>query len=110
MFNSSNGLTVGIKLSSSTESTGVQTVSPLSMSYSVVTLVCLFVCSELDTRLSVLVWVIMLVSGAVVIATLRQTALLVLIGSAIVRLMVSVGLEPTLNLLGTINVRTCVQT
>jgi hypothetical protein len=64
------------------------------------------VCSilELDSRLSALLWTVMFVSAALVITIQRQSAVLVLIGSTIVRLIVSIGLEPTLKFIGTINV------
>jgi len=61
--------------------------------------------TELDSRLSALVWTVMFVSAALAVTLQRQYAVLVLIGSTIVRLIVSVGLEPTLNLIGLLNVR-----
>ena len=59
---------------------------------------------ELDPRLSGLVWTAMFVSLAIVITLPRQSGIRTLIASTILRLIFSVGLEPTLSLLGTLNV------
>ena len=60
--------------------------------------------SELDPRLSGLVWTAMLVSLAIVITLPRPSGIRTFIASTILRLIFSVGLEPTLYLLGTLNV------
>lgn len=66
----------------------------------------------LDGHLSALLWVAMLVSLAIVIILPQPHGVRVLIASTILRLIFSVGLEPTLFLLGAFNVRllweTCV--
>ncbi|XP_064604842.1 inositol 1,4,5-trisphosphate receptor-like isoform X2 [Liolophura sinensis] len=59
---------------------------------------------ELDSRLSGLVWTAMLVSLAIVITLPRPAGIRTLIASTILRLIFSVGLEPTLWLLGAMNV------
>ncbi|XP_055958126.1 inositol 1,4,5-trisphosphate receptor type 1 [Patella vulgata] len=59
---------------------------------------------ELDPRLSTLVWTAMLVSLAIVITLPSPGVIRVLILSTILRLIFSVGLEPTLWLLGVLNV------
>ncbi len=59
---------------------------------------------ELDPRLSGLVWTAMLVSLAIVITLPRPSGIRTFIASTILRLIFSVGLEPTLYLLGTLNV------
>ena len=61
-------------------------------------------CSELDPRLSGLVWAAMLISLAIVITLPRPSGIRTFIASTILRLIFSVGLEPTLYLLGTLNV------
>ena len=62
---------------------------------------------DLDPRLSGLVWTTMFVSLAIFITIPRQSKFLrLLIGSAIIRLIYSVGLEPTLIFLGSLNVST----
>ncbi|XP_041347721.1 inositol 1,4,5-trisphosphate receptor type 1-like isoform X3 [Gigantopelta aegis] len=59
---------------------------------------------ELDPRLSGLVWTAMLVSLAIVITIPRPAGIRTLIVSTILRLIFSVGLGPTLWLLGSLNV------
>ncbi|PVD24858.1 hypothetical protein C0Q70_15345 [Pomacea canaliculata] len=59
---------------------------------------------KLDPRLSGLVWTAMLVSLAIVITVPRPAGIRTLIISTILRLIFSVGLEPTLWLLGALNV------
>ena len=60
--------------------------------------------AELDSRVSGLVWAAMLVSLAIVITVPRPSGVRSLIAATILRLIFSVGLEPTLILLGLINV------
>ena len=60
--------------------------------------------TELDSRVSGLVWAAMLVSLAIVITVPRPSGVRSLIAATILRLIFSVGLEPTLILLGLINV------
>ncbi|KAK3699926.1 hypothetical protein QZH41_016593, partial [Actinostola sp. cb2023] len=55
---------------------------------------------ELDPRLSALVWLAMLVSFAIIITFPRPSGIRTFVGSAIIRLIFSLGLEPTLYLLG----------
>ncbi|KAK2174947.1 hypothetical protein NP493_759g01031 [Ridgeia piscesae] len=59
---------------------------------------------ELDPRLSNLVWTAMLMSLAIVITLPCQVAIWTLIMSTILRLIFSVGLVPTLGILGVLNV------
>ncbi|XP_070559179.1 inositol 1,4,5-trisphosphate receptor-like isoform X4 [Ptychodera flava] len=59
---------------------------------------------ELDMRLSGLVWTAMFVSIAIVVTLPRQSGIRTLVASTVLRLIFSVGLEPTLWLLGAINV------
>jgi hypothetical protein len=59
---------------------------------------------ELDRRLSGLVWTAMFVSAAITITVPRRSGLLTLIAATIIRLIFSIGLEPTLFLLGALNV------
>ena len=63
----------------------------------------------LDPRLSGLVWTAMLVSLAIVITVPRPAGIRTLIVSIILRFILSVGLEPTLWLLGALNVSKCTQ-
>ncbi|XP_074645592.1 inositol 1,4,5-trisphosphate receptor-like [Tubulanus polymorphus] len=60
--------------------------------------------AELDTHLSGLVWTAMFVSLAIVIYLPRPSGIRTLISSTILRLIFSVGLEPTLLLIGVLNV------
>ncbi|KAH3893897.1 hypothetical protein DPMN_018049 [Dreissena polymorpha] len=60
--------------------------------------------SELDSRLSGLVWTLTLVSLALVITIANPSSIITLIGSIILRMIFSVGVEPTLWLLGMLNV------
>jgi len=62
-------------------------------------------CTDLDPKLSGLLWTTIFVSGAFVLTVPRRPAVLTLILSTIIRLMFSVGLEPTLIILGSLNVR-----
>ena len=64
---------------------------------------CLF--AELDGRLSVLVWLAMLVSFSIIVTFPRPSGIRTFVGSTILRLIFSVGLEPTLKILGLANVR-----
>ncbi|XP_078000812.1 inositol 1,4,5-trisphosphate receptor-like isoform X2 [Glandiceps talaboti] len=59
---------------------------------------------ELDMRLSGLVWTAMIVSLAIVVTLPRQSGIRTLVASTVLRMIFSVGLEPTLWLLGAINV------
>ncbi|CAH1265900.1 ITPR1 [Branchiostoma lanceolatum] len=61
---------------------------------------------ELDPRLSGLVWTAMLVSLATVITLPKASGIRTLVASTILRLIFSVGLEPTLWLIGCANVGT----
>jgi len=60
--------------------------------------------ADLDPKLSVLLWMITFVSTAFVLTMPRRLTVLTLIFSTIVRLMFSIGLEPMLILLGSLNV------
>ncbi|XP_031569863.1 inositol 1,4,5-trisphosphate receptor type 1-like [Actinia tenebrosa] len=59
---------------------------------------------ELDPRLSALVWLAMLVSFAIIITFPRPSGIRTFVGSTIIRLIFSLGLEPTLYVLGLANV------
>ncbi|XP_052781889.1 inositol 1,4,5-trisphosphate receptor type 1-like isoform X2 [Mya arenaria] len=59
--------------------------------------------TELDSRLSGLVWTWMLVSLALVITIATPSSIITLIGSIILRMIFSVGVEPTLWCLGLLN-------
>ena len=59
---------------------------------------------ELDPRLSGLVWTAMLASLALVITIATPSSIITLIASIILRMIFSVGVEPTLWLLGVLNV------
>ncbi|XP_053377799.1 inositol 1,4,5-trisphosphate receptor type 1-like isoform X4 [Mercenaria mercenaria] len=59
---------------------------------------------ELDSRLSGLVWTAMLASLALVITIATPSSIITLIASFILRMIFSVGVEPTLWLLGVLNV------
>ena len=61
-------------------------------------------CAELDSRLSGLVWTAMLVSSAFVVTVPGPSGVRSLVASTILRFIFSAGLEPTLILLGFINV------
>lgn len=61
----------------------------------------------LEPHLSVLLWMAMLVSLAIVIVMPQPHGIRALIASTILRLIFSVGLEPTLFLLGAFNVSVC---
>ena len=64
-----------------------------------------YVLSELDSRLSVLVWLAMLVSFSIIVTFPRPSGIRTFVGSTILRLIFSLGLEPTLRILGLANVR-----
>lgn len=59
---------------------------------------------DLDSRLSVLVWLAMLVSFSIIVTFPRPSGIRTFVGSTILRLIFSLGLEPTLKLLGLANV------
>ena len=61
--------------------------------------------SDLDSRLSVLVWLAMLVSFFIIVTFPRPSGIRTFVGSTILRLIFSLGLEPTLKILGLANVR-----
>ena len=61
--------------------------------------------SDLDSRLSVLVWLAMIVSFVIIVTFPRPSGIRTFVGSTILRLIFSVGLEPTLKILGLANVR-----
>lgn len=61
--------------------------------------------ADLDGRLSVLVWLAMLVSFSIIVTFPRPSGIRTFVGSTILRLIFSVGLEPTLRILGLANVR-----
>ena len=63
-----------------------------------------FILPELDPRLSGLVWTAMLASLALVITIATPSSIITLIASIILRMIFSVGVEPTLWLLGVLNV------
>ena len=65
----------------------------------------IFLPAELDGRLSVLVWLAMLVSFSIIVTFPRPSGIRTFVGSTILRLIFSVGLEPTLKILGLANVR-----
>jgi len=62
-------------------------------------------CADLDPKLSGLLWMTTFVSAALVLTVPHRPAVLMLILSTIIRLMFSIGLEPMLILLGSLNVR-----
>jgi len=64
-----------------------------------------YVVVELDLRLSGFLWFILLTLLAVVMTLPQQGFILIFVISAIIRLIFSFGIEPTLILLGTLNVR-----
>ena len=66
--------------------------------------ICVSIFSELDPRLSGLVWTAMLASLALVITIATPSSIITLIASIILRMIFSVGVEPTLWLLGVLNV------
>lgn len=59
---------------------------------------------ELDSRLSLLVWLAMLVSFSIIVTFPRPSGIRTFVGSTILRLIFSIGLEPTLRILGLANV------
>ncbi|KXJ16906.1 Inositol 1,4,5-trisphosphate receptor type 1 [Exaiptasia diaphana] len=59
---------------------------------------------ELDPRLSALVWLAMLVSFVIIVTFPRPSGIRTFVGSTIIRLIFSLGLEPTLYVLGVANV------
>jgi len=61
-------------------------------------------CTGLDPKLSGLLWTTIFVSTAFVLTVPRRPAVLTMIFATIIRLMFSIGLEPTLMLLGSLNV------
>ncbi|KAF4532260.1 hypothetical protein B566_EDAN016442, partial [Ephemera danica] len=60
--------------------------------------------NKLSTHLSALIWAIMMVSAAIVITLPRQSGVRTLVASTILRMILSIGPEPTLIMLGTITV------
>ena len=78
-------------------------MSQIAFLYAQVTVICLL--AELDGRLSVLVWLAMLVSFSIIATFPRPSGIRTFVGSTILRLIFSVGLEPTLRILGLANVR-----
>lgn len=63
-----------------------------------------FVISELSSHLSALIWTVMLSSGVIVITLPRESGIRTLVASTILRLIFSIGPEPTLWLLGFVTV------
>lgn len=70
--------------------------------------VSVYLSGTLEPHLSALLWAAMLVSLAIVIVLPQPHGIRALIASTILRLIFSVGLEPTLFLLGAFNVSVCV--
>jgi len=60
--------------------------------------------TELDGRLSGMVWTTMFISLAAAITITRRSTIFTFVISAIIRCIFSIGLEPTLILLGVLNV------
>ena len=69
---------------------------------------CVFSLGTLEPQLSALLWLGMLASLAIVVAMPQHLGVRTLIIATILRLIFSVGLEPTLFLLGAFNVSVCV--
>ena len=65
---------------------------------------CFFFLPELGQHLSGLIWAVMLVSAAIVITLPRESGVRTFVASTILRMIFSVGPEPTLLILGTITV------
>ena len=65
---------------------------------------CFFFLPELGQHLSGLIWAVMLVSAAIVITLPRESGVRTFVASTILRMIFSVGPEPTLITLGTITV------
>jgi hypothetical protein len=65
---------------------------------------CFFFLPELGQHLSGLIWAVMLVSAAIVITLPRESGVRTFVASTILRMIFSVGPEPTLIILGTITV------
>jgi hypothetical protein len=63
-----------------------------------------FFLPELGQHLSGLIWAVMLVSAAIVITLPRESGIRTFVASTILRMIFSVGPEPTLILLGIITV------
>lgn len=63
-----------------------------------------FIKIEIGSHLSGLIWATMLASAAIVITLPRETGIRTLVASTILRLIFSLGPEPTLWLLGTLTV------
>lgn len=61
---------------------------------------------ELSYHLSALIWTVMLSSAAIVITLPRESGIRTFVASTILRLIFSVGPEPTLWLLGLVTVKT----
>lgn len=59
---------------------------------------------ELSSTISALIWVAMLSSATLVFTLPRETGIRTLVASTILRLIFSIGPEPTLSLLGTVTV------
>lgn len=55
--------------------------------------------SEFNSHISALIWTVMLASAAIVITLPRESGIRVLVASTILRLIISIGPEPTLWLL-----------
>jgi len=60
--------------------------------------------TELDGRVSGMVWTTMFISLAAAITIQRRSSVLTFVVSVIIRCIFSIGLEPTLILLGVLNV------
>ena len=60
--------------------------------------------SELGQHFSGLIWAVMLVSAAIVITLPRESGVRTLVASTILRMIFSIGPEPTLLILGTLTV------
>lgn len=76
---------------------GIQSLETLFVLFS-------FILGTLEPHLSGLLWTAMLISLAIVIALPKPHGIRALIASTILRLIFSVGLQPTLFLLGAFNV------
>lgn len=63
-----------------------------------------FFCIELHSHMSWLIWAIMLISLAIVVTMPRESGIRTLVASIILRLIFSIGPEPTLWLLGSVTV------
>lgn len=59
---------------------------------------------ELGSHLSCLIWAVMIISAAIVVKLPRESGIRTLVPATILRLIFSIGPEPTLWLLGTLTV------